>query len=348
MDMDTALQPLLPWFAATGIIENWAAGARALALLRAGLSSGILDAVQQARTLGELAAITGIETDQMADICAALDAHDVIDHIDGRYVLSPAFATLLAPDVFQTLSAIIEARMADVRALESATAPERAYTTLGAEDLLAVAEGVTLRPAAAPARDLWHAFQAEGMPEVHTGLEAGGHWAEFGCGVGGGLLSTLLMYPTCTAVGMEIQASVIKETRKRAVELGVAHRVDLRHIDVGEVSDAGVFDAGFWSQSFFPRPSRSAAMTAILRSLKPGGYLIVPGFEGGEPPSSDAEVHGPENRAFSLNRLVYGRWGIPAPTAPELRTELEGAGFEFVRCVPLLIWQYLLMRRPLA
>ena len=43
MDFETALQPLQPWFAATGVIENWATGARALALLRASLASGLPD-----------------------------------------------------------------------------------------------------------------------------------------------------------------------------------------------------------------------------------------------------------------------------------------------------------------
>ena len=347
MDLDTALQQVQPWFAATATIENWAVGARALAMLRAALSSGVLDAARSMRTAGELAALTGIEATQMADMCAALHAHDVLDRVGEGYMLSSTFATLLAPDAYQSLSALIDIRMVEARTIASAGAPARAYTTLATEDLLAVAEGVTGQPTAQSFRNIFSAFIAGTMPEIHAILEAGGHWGEFGCGVGGGLLTILLLYPACTAVGLEINAQVVRETQKRIAALGIVQRAEVRHADVRDVTDEAVFDAGFWSQSFFPRASRAAALTAITRALKPGAYIYVPGFEGGEPPDG-AEPRGPEQRSYALSRLVYDRWDIPTLTAPELRAELEAAGLEFVRYAPVLAWQYLLMRRPLA
>jgi hypothetical protein len=84
----------------------------------------------------------------------------------------------------------------------------------------------------------------------------------------------------------------------------------------------------------------------ILRALKPGGYLWLPGAEAGEPPETDEALHGPQGRAYTLGRLVYSRWGIPVPTAAELQAEMEAAGFAFVRFMPFAPWQFLLVRRP--
>ncbi len=348
MDMDTAMLKLQPWIEANGPVENWVAGARALALLRAALASGMLDAAQTARTPNELAEITGIEANRVPDLCAALEAHGVFDHLDGCYTLSSRFATLFAPDVFQTLSALLDIRKAEVRAIESAGLPSRAYTTLASEDMQAIAEGITLRPAAEHGRAILRSWFADGMPEVHALLEAGGHWAEFGCWMGGGLLSMLLTYPTMTAVGMEINGQINAETRRRAVEWEVIGRVELRHGDVRTQSAHAVFDGGFWSQCFFPSTSRAATLATIARSLKPGGYLVIPGFEGGEPPTGDTDPRGAENMAFTLCKVVYQRWDIPARTAAELREEAENAGLEFARYVPLLAWQNVLMRRPVG
>ena len=91
MDMDTAMLKLQPWIEATEPIEHWVAGARALALLRATLASGMLDAAQTARTPRELAEITGIEANRLPDLCAALVAHGYFNAMIGRQLRQRGF-----------------------------------------------------------------------------------------------------------------------------------------------------------------------------------------------------------------------------------------------------------------
>ena len=192
-------------------------------------------------------------------------------------------------------------------------------------------------------------------PEMAAKIEAGGCYVEFGCGIGGALLSTLLLYPRATAIGFEINAQVIAETRRLAAELGVADRLTMRHMDVRDVTEEAAYDTAFWSQGFFPEESRQAALAAIFRAMKPGGYLGIPGFEGGEPPTPE-ERSGLYGRAYALNRLIYAQWGIPAPAADELCAMVEAAGFECIRMIPFGAWKSMssaarpheAIRRPLA
>jgi len=347
-DLAAVMQELATYRAASAKFNEWVAGAQALALLRGALTSGIFDAARTPSTATEIAEHTGVEEERVADICTALYAHGVFDRAGGRYRLSHDFATLAAPHVLQTLPNLIDVRMVEARALEAASAPDRPYTTLPPEDLLAVGYGVTAVSSSPLYLALLPAWFAEHAPELHARLETGVRHGEFGCGVGGGLLGMLLMYPRITAVGYEINAHVIAETRRRAEELGVADRVELRHADVRDVDVEAEYDTAFWSQGFFPAESQPAAKAAILKAMKPGAYLIAPGFMGGEPPATDDGLHEPQGQAYTRSKLVYKRWGIPALTAEELRAGMEAAGFEFVRFMPFGIWQYLLLRRPTA
>ena len=339
---------LAAYQAANKTLNEWINGAHALALLRGALTSGVFDAARTPRTPAEMAEITGLDEGQVADIAAALVAHGVFERAGDRFRLTPDFARLAGPNAFFGLPQLVEVRLVEARTLEAIGSPGGPYTALPTEDLLAIARGVTFADPAAPIMQARRALLVENLPEVCERGAAGGRHAEFGCGIGSRVLLWLLMWPRVTAVGYEINAQVVAEARRRAAALGVADRVEFRHADVRDIRDEAVFDDGFWSQSFFPAESRAAALAAIRRALKPGGYLVVPGFEGGEPPASEAGWREPQGQAYLRSRLVYRRWGIPTPTAVELRAELEGAGFEFVRSFLSGLWQILLVRRPLA
>ena len=98
------------------------------------------------------------------------------------------------------------------------------------EDILAVAKGSGLLPAS----PMMHALRKDRdktIPEVQAIWRAGGRHLELGCGAGGGLLSLLVVYPRLSGVGVEIDAGAVEEARRRAGELAVADRVELRQTD---------------------------------------------------------------------------------------------------------------------
>jgi hypothetical protein len=90
-------EALLVYGAAGRTLNGWISGARALALLRGALSSGIFDAARTPSTVREISAATGVERSRVADACLAIEAHGVFDRDGESYRLSEDFAALASP-----------------------------------------------------------------------------------------------------------------------------------------------------------------------------------------------------------------------------------------------------------
>jgi ubiquinone/menaquinone biosynthesis C-methylase UbiE len=184
------------------------------------------------------------------------------------------------------------------------------------------------------------------LPELRARWDAGARHIEFGCGAGGSLLGFAAAHPRLTAVGVEINGAILPETRRRAEAIGVADRVELRQGDALDGAEVAAYDSALWAQQFFAAAGRPAMLAALRRTLKPGGFLIVPTFVPSEPPASDAALHTPAGQAYALSRMRFGRWGIPALTTDELRAEAEAAGFIYLTRAPFSTFFLLLFQRP--
>ncbi len=213
-----------------------------------------------------------------------------------------------------------------------------------------MALGVGMRPSSPTARALWASALAGTVPELYSLWEGGGRHLEIGCGAANALLSLLVSLPRLSAVGVEIDGGAIAIARRRARELGVDDRVELRHADARGLAEEASFDSANWSQQFFPAEGRGEVLAAARRALKPGGYLLATMF--GDPPGSAEELREPAGRSYALDRLAYGGWGVPVLGVEELREQVEGAGFEVLRTTspppnPLMVSRgIMLARRP--
>lgn len=167
------------------------------------------------------------------------------------------------------------------------------------------------------------------VPEAAAAWGDGGYHVELGCGAGGTLLGMLVDYPQLRVVGVDIDAAVLDEARRRAEGLGVGNRLELRLTDARAMPEEGVFDTVFWSQPCFPAAARPAVLAAAKRLLRPGGYLFTPILA--EPPMSAEALRTPAGHSYALGRLVNTAWGVPNADAGELRAEVEQAGFTFFR-----------------
>jgi hypothetical protein len=79
MDREAYEEDFRRYQAAGRSFHEWASGARALALLRGALSSGVFDAARTPSTVEEISAATGVDEARVADLCRALEAHGVFD-----------------------------------------------------------------------------------------------------------------------------------------------------------------------------------------------------------------------------------------------------------------------------
>ena len=341
-EQDDPRQRMQALAAAQQPILGWIAGARALAVLSAALEGGILEAVRTPRTVAAIAEACGIAPDRVADICAVLEAHEILDRVGGAYRLADSFALLTSSEAIMPLNATVARGVAEAHLLEAIAQPGHAHAQISPRDLLAMAQGDSVNPMSPLRRGL--TFLAQ--PELQHLFGVGARHLELGCGVGGGILSILNTYPNVTAVGVELEADLLAVARRRAESLGVADRVEWRHGDARDIDDEAAFDTLAWSQYYFPADTRAATLAGAFRALKPGGYLLASMLP--DPPLSESDRKGPAGRAYATMRLMYGAWGIPVRTSDELRAEVEGSGFMFVRILQSPQRGRLLARRPPA
>ncbi len=368
------MQQLAAYLRASRELADWITGAKVLALLSGALDSGVLDALRSKTTAQQIADVTGMDTEGIAALCAALEVHGVVQRDGGTYELTPDYALLTSPTAAIPLSSVIRYAMVMVRALQATAPPGVAYTATSAEDILAMAEGSGIS-ALSSSPHVGQETSAKLMPEVEALWEAGARHLEVGCGVGNSLFGTVTSYPNVTAVGIEIDESTAAEAERRASVLGVTDRVEVRRMDACELQEEDAFDTVQWSQFFFPAASRPVVLRAMRRALRPGGYLFMPWFgsAANDMPPRRAEMlrtalramrsggvsflsylndilgdtsrrRRKEQRSAALNRLLFARWGVPVGTVGELKLELERSGFTVIRVARFPVSQFALSR----
>lgn len=332
--------------AASQTLNGWIAGAQNFALLQAAIAAGIIEALRKPCTLATLSALCGLDERRAESICLALAARGVCERDGDAYRLAADFDLLAAGGGMQLLADTAGGADVIVRTLRNVASPDLAYTELPSGDLLAMAYLASAR-AELPLTQAFFAFLSARMPEVQSIWSAGGRHLELGCGIGGTLLGPLLLFPRMQAVGVEIDPTIVAHVRQRVAQLGLAERAEIRLGDAREVDGEAAYDTVLWSQTFFPQETRRDTLQAIHRALKAGGYLIMPILYG-DPPQTVEALREPAGRTFTLNRLVYGHWGVPLMGAQDLQAEVAGAGFAPVREVQTPVARYLLAQRPTA
>ena len=107
--------------------------------------------------------------------------------------------------------------------------------------------------------------------------------------------------------------------------MGVSDRVEIVTGDATTFRDEQPFDFGFWSQAFFPAPTREAALRTLFHSVRSGGHVTAPVF--GRHEVIAADPGGLEARNYAIWRVMLDGWSVPERTAEELSNEIAAAGF---------------------
>jgi SAM-dependent methyltransferase len=365
---------LLAYVRASRDVSGWISGARVFALLSGALDAGVLDALRTESTPEQIAAATGIDEQNIVELCMALEAHGIVQQDGDGYQLTPDYALLASPTAAIPLADLIRYATVMVRELQAIPSSGAAYTAMPPEDVLAMAKGSGISTLSSSPHVTQDAT-VHMIPEVTALWEAGAHHLEVGCGIGNALFGIVTTFPKVTAVGIEIDALTTAEAERRMGILGIGNRVELRMMDACELQDVNRYDTVQWSQFFFPAATRPIVLKAMHRALKPGGYLIMPwlGWISGDTTPRRGAMLSPalrglrsggisfvsflndllgdsrarrkrERRYASLQRLLFGRWGVPVRTLGELRSEVESNGFRVVREVPTPASPFVLTR----
>lgn len=321
-------------------LAEWASGAQALGLLRGAQDARVLLALREPCDVERLAAVTGRPVPWLMAVCEALQAHGVLEQAAGGWVLTASFAALCAEDAQQPLADFLISVATRTRTLAAGSACPRGYGELASADRVAVARGLGMSPLSREGR-AGFARMAAMVPELERRWRRGADHLEVGCGIGNALLAFAKEFPQLRVVGIDLDAALIAEARRRAVQLQVHDRVSLRQLDAAELADEQRFDSAQWSQMFFSSPSRAPALRALHRALRPGGLLFMPTLPESAQPSP----------ASSLKRALIASWDVPVGSDAALRAEVEDAGFDVLNTGtieprPLLLSEgYLIARR---
>ncbi|XVV16835.1 SAM-dependent methyltransferase [Actinoplanes sp. CA-131856] len=316
----------------TETLAGWERGARALALLDAARERGYLTFLTEPHTAGEVAGFAGHDA---GDVLDALVAHGIVVRVDGKFQLEEQLAGALSASAPVDFAAQIERGALLARQVGDVVRTGASAVT--AAESVVIARSVALTPNDAARAVVTQILDA--VPEMRDAI-TDGRLLDVGSGVGGFVLTTASLLPGLRATSLELIPEVAAVASARAEALGLTDRVDVRAVDAREFDAPTPYDAVFWAQPFFPEPTRSGTLAMILRSLRPGGILLVQQLDA--EPTDDAA-----RAAFTLPRLVARSQGLPfARPLDGLVAEIEAAGFELVRTLEIDLGRIALLRRP--
>ena len=118
------------------------------------------------------------------------------------------------------------------------------------------------------------AEESEAIPRL-LGLTADSHVLELGCGSGGYALH-LAQRVGCRVLGLDINASGVRNANELAMARGLEDRVRFEEGDVSKKLslDDGTFDAVFANDVLCHVPGRTEVLREMFRVLKPGGRML--------------------------------------------------------------------------
>ena len=145
----------------------------------------------------------------------------------------------------------------------------------------------------------------------------GARFLDVGTGTAWLAIAMAQAYPQLRVDGIDVFDTALALARGNVTQSGVADQIELRAEDVTQLRDEAVYDAIWLPLPFLPREILPAAMTASLRALRPGGWLL-PGIYAA-PPDPLAQL---------LVDLRTVRSGGHPWRADELIAEIASHGFE--------------------
>ncbi len=296
------------------IAGDWRSAVR-LHFLYAARQSGLLEALEQPRTSGELIERLGVQRPEILD--ALLQVGLSVGELGfrhQRYRLKGRRARALARPSGDPLSAVLEA---------SATYYNRIYRHTaqrlkGGPDYDRLGKiGELVARFSALAESMICGVIADGMPRRRAVRVL-----DVGCGSGIYLNTAASLNPQATGIGLEVDPQVAAKAEQNLVNWGIEDRFSIICGTIGDGSLEGEFEliTLFNVVYYLPDEERPAVFRAIKQLLGPGGrFVLVNSMQSG----------GTDFGAANLNLAVSSMVGCtPLPDRHRLIEQLGAAGFE--------------------
>jgi hypothetical protein len=145
---------------------------------------------------------------------------------------------------------------------------------------------------------------------------------DVGVGVAAMAVAYCEAFPRLRVVGLDVFPRALDLARDTIDEAGMAERIELRNQDVATLEDCEAFCLGWLPAPFVPQAAIQAGLPRMVRSLVPGGWLVVGhGKFGG-------------SVAAALTRFQTVAFGGTALDSDEAQNLLRGVGLDSVATLP--------------
>jgi SAM-dependent methyltransferase len=101
---------------------------------------------------------------------------------------------------------------------------------------------------------------------------------DVGTGVGLLAVGATNVWKDVTVVGIDTWEPSLDRARKHIADAGLTDRVELRNQDVVDLTDVDYFDCAWVPTFFLPQSLTEAAVAAVARAVKPGGWIVLGRF----------------------------------------------------------------------
>ena len=297
-------------------VGELSSAAWAYAGLSAAFELGIVRALDEPATAEGLGARLGLDPELIADLLDVLVALGAVElRADGRFAALPDFEPFRSGSLSRVVRAGVrsdhlQTAEAFRRARDGSLEPGWAHR----DPELLIAQGETA--------GLFRLAAEHVLPSLDGLAERlarpGARFLDVGAGVGVLSRELLLVYPEVSAVCVEPNATARALGRERFLEAGLEDRVEFVSHGVEDLGLTEAYDLALMPQPFFSPKAFETGLGNVLRSLRPGGWLVVLTLD---LPDADPLA--------TASRRVRGRlWGGGAVSCDEVVARLVAAGFE--------------------
>jgi precorrin-6B methylase 2 len=150
-----------------------------------------------------------------------------------------------------------------------------------------------------------------------------GAFLDVGVGVAALSIAMVRQWPQLRVVGVDPWGPAIMVGRRNVQSAGLAGQIDLREASAEELSELGAFDLAWIPSLFIPQRSITRIVERVVRSLRPGGWLL---FAAMNPDS--------EPLAAAINSFRATLWGGSVLDADAVGALLTNSGLVDVRVLP--------------
>jgi SAM-dependent methyltransferase len=305
------------------------AGYHATHLLEIARELGVWEALAQDPGLGSDALATGLDIDTFyADVlCRTAFSFGLLEREGAGWRMAPHFDQILGnPESSFYLARAPRVHMVVGKDYNDYVRHFRARTTTSYQEhdeefMREVAEALKTLPR------IFLDLVLPRLPGLSARLLDGGRVLDVGCGGGWAVVQIAERFPRTSCVGIDLEPYSVALARRLIVERGLADRCEARIQSVDQLGEEGAYDVAtsFLVLHEIAPALKPAALAAVARALKPGGYFLI--FDEAYPETDEALQTMP-SRFAALAQWYELTWGNVVDTRSALHALCHGARLE--------------------